>query len=112
MISLLFQVSFCVFWENYRAVFVVKSAPFGFSLLEVLTSSLSRGAAVGEPINHEAWEWLHRVVGDSRCTLVDTWWQTGEHVPGGGAGSTERQLNGRLVCGERKLGAAAAALQL
>ncbi|XP_059979066.1 acetyl-coenzyme A synthetase 2-like, mitochondrial isoform X5 [Lagenorhynchus albirostris] len=31
---------------------------------------------VGEPINHEAWEWLHRVVGDSRCTLVDTWWQT------------------------------------
>ncbi|XP_073860721.1 acetyl-coenzyme A synthetase 2-like, mitochondrial isoform X3 [Macaca fascicularis] len=31
---------------------------------------------VGEPINCEAWEWLHRVVGDSRCTLVDTWWQT------------------------------------
>jgi acyl-coenzyme A synthetase/AMP-(fatty) acid ligase len=37
--------------------------------------------SVGEPINHEAWEWLHRVVGDSRCTLVDTWWQTGERVP-------------------------------
>ena len=35
MISLLFQVSFCVFWENYRAVFVMKSAPFGFSLFEV-----------------------------------------------------------------------------
>ncbi|XP_014713456.1 acetyl-coenzyme A synthetase 2-like, mitochondrial isoform X2 [Equus asinus] len=32
--------------------------------------------AVGEPINLEAWEWLHKVVGDSRCTLVDTWWQT------------------------------------
>ncbi|XP_021556418.1 acetyl-coenzyme A synthetase 2-like, mitochondrial isoform X2 [Neomonachus schauinslandi] len=32
--------------------------------------------AVGEPINFEAWEWLHKVVGDSRCTLVDTWWQT------------------------------------
>lgn len=34
--------------------------------------------SVGEPINHEAWDWLHKVVGDSRCTLVDTWWQTGE----------------------------------
>ncbi|XP_044909885.1 acetyl-coenzyme A synthetase 2-like, mitochondrial isoform X2 [Felis catus] len=32
--------------------------------------------AVGEPINYEAWEWLHKVVGDCRCTLVDTWWQT------------------------------------
>nr|XP_025034129.1 acetyl-coenzyme A synthetase 2-like, mitochondrial isoform X2 [Pelodiscus sinensis] len=31
---------------------------------------------VGEPINHEAWQWFYRVVGDSRCTLVDTWWQT------------------------------------
>ncbi|XP_027709688.1 acetyl-coenzyme A synthetase 2-like, mitochondrial isoform X2 [Vombatus ursinus] len=32
--------------------------------------------AVGEPINQEAWEWLYKVVGDSRCTVVDTWWQT------------------------------------
>ncbi|XP_026973918.1 acetyl-coenzyme A synthetase 2-like, mitochondrial isoform X1 [Sagmatias obliquidens] len=40
-------------------------------------SSLRTLGSVGEPINHEAWEWLHRVVGDSRCTLVDTWWQTG-----------------------------------
>ncbi|XP_033696928.1 acetyl-coenzyme A synthetase 2-like, mitochondrial isoform X1 [Delphinus delphis] len=39
-------------------------------------SSLRTLGSVGEPINHEAWEWLHRVVGDSRCTLVDTWWQT------------------------------------
>ncbi|TRZ00203.1 hypothetical protein DNTS_034628 [Danionella cerebrum] len=31
---------------------------------------------VGEPINHEAWEWFHNVVGDKRCPLVDTWWQT------------------------------------
>ena len=31
---------------------------------------------VGEPINPEAWEWYHRVVGDSRCPIVDTWWQT------------------------------------
>jgi acetyl-CoA synthetase len=31
---------------------------------------------VGEPINPEAWEWYHRVVGDGRCPIVDTWWQT------------------------------------
>ena len=31
---------------------------------------------VGEPINPEAWEWYHRVVGDGRCPVVDTWWQT------------------------------------
>ncbi|XP_005072607.1 acetyl-coenzyme A synthetase 2-like, mitochondrial [Mesocricetus auratus] len=39
-------------------------------------SSLRTLGSVGEPINHEAWEWLHNVVGDGRCTLVDTWWQT------------------------------------
>ena len=32
--------------------------------------------SVGEPINPEAWEWYHRVVGDKRCPIVDTWWQT------------------------------------
>jgi acetyl-CoA synthetase len=32
--------------------------------------------SVGEPINPEAWEWYYRVVGDSRCPVVDTWWQT------------------------------------
>ena len=32
--------------------------------------------SVGEPINPEAWEWYHKVVGDSRCPIVDTWWQT------------------------------------
>jgi acetyl-CoA synthetase len=31
---------------------------------------------VGEPINPDAWEWYHRVVGNSRCPVVDTWWQT------------------------------------
>jgi acetyl-CoA synthetase len=31
---------------------------------------------VGEPINPEAWEWYHRVVGERRCPIVDTWWQT------------------------------------
>ncbi|CAL8258808.1 unnamed protein product [Lota lota] len=39
-------------------------------------SSLRTLGSVGEPINHEAWDWFHRVVGESRCPLVDTWWQT------------------------------------
>ena len=32
--------------------------------------------SVGEPINPEAWRWYHEVVGDGRCPIVDTWWQT------------------------------------
>ncbi len=39
-------------------------------------SSLRLLGSVGEPINPEAWLWYHRVVGDSRCPIVDTWWQT------------------------------------
>nr|WP_294848144.1 acetate--CoA ligase [uncultured Sphingomonas sp.] len=39
-------------------------------------SSLKLLGTVGEPINPEAWEWYHRVVGDRRCPIVDTWWQT------------------------------------
>ena len=38
--------------------------------------SLRLLGSVGEPINPEAWEWYHKVVGDSRCPIVDTWWQT------------------------------------
>ncbi len=38
--------------------------------------SLKLLGSVGEPINPEAWEWYYRVVGDSRCPIVDTWWQT------------------------------------
>ena len=38
--------------------------------------SLRLLGTVGEPINPEAWEWYHRVVGDERCPIVDTWWQT------------------------------------
>jgi len=38
--------------------------------------SLHLLGSVGEPINPEAWEWYHRVVGDGRCPIVDTWWQT------------------------------------
>jgi acetyl-CoA synthetase len=38
--------------------------------------SLRLLGSVGEPINPEAWEWFHRVVGEHRCPIVDTWWQT------------------------------------
>jgi len=39
-------------------------------------SSLKLLGSVGEPINPEAWEWYHKIVGESRCPIVDTWWQT------------------------------------
>ena len=38
--------------------------------------SLRLLGSVGEPINPEAWEWYYHVVGDNRCPIVDTWWQT------------------------------------
>ena len=45
-------------------------------------SSLKLLGTVGEPINPEAWDWYRRVVGESRCPIVDTWWQTetGAHM--------------------------------
>jgi acetyl-CoA synthetase len=45
-------------------------------------ASLRLLGSVGEPINPEAWEWYYEVVGDSRCPIVDTWWQTetGAHM--------------------------------
>jgi len=39
-------------------------------------ASLRLLGSVGEPINPEAWEWYHRIVGEGRCPIVDTWWQT------------------------------------
>ncbi|MEE9421514.1 MAG: acetate--CoA ligase [Gammaproteobacteria bacterium] len=44
--------------------------------------SLRLLGTVGEPINPEAWDWYYRVVGDKRCPIVDTWWQTetGAHM--------------------------------
>ena len=39
-------------------------------------SSLRLLGSVGEPINPEAWDWYHRVIGGRRCPIVDTWWQT------------------------------------
>jgi acetyl-CoA synthetase len=45
-------------------------------------SSLKLLGTVGEPINPEAWDWYYRVVGESKCPIVDTWWQTetGAHM--------------------------------
>ena len=45
-------------------------------------SSLKLLGTVGEPINPEVWEWYYQVVGQSRCPIVDTWWQTetGAHM--------------------------------
>ncbi|XP_074805943.1 acetyl-coenzyme A synthetase 2-like, mitochondrial isoform X2 [Natator depressus] len=62
-------------------------------------SSLKTLGSVGEPINHEAWHWFHNVVGDSRCTLVDTWWQTGYYFTGDGAYRSSEgyyQITGRM----------------
>jgi acetyl-CoA synthetase len=39
-------------------------------------ASLRVLGTVGEPINHEAWMWYHDIIGDGRCPIVDTWWQT------------------------------------
>ncbi|RMG82372.1 MAG: acetate--CoA ligase, partial [Bacteroidetes bacterium] len=43
--------------------------PYKLTSLKVLGS-------VGEPINHEAWEWFHKHIGKEKCPIVDTWWQT------------------------------------
>ncbi|HVF35820.1 MAG TPA: AMP-binding protein, partial [Candidatus Saccharimonadia bacterium] len=45
-------------------------------VLETSRRSLRLLGTVGEPINPEAWSWYHRVVGEDRCPIVDTWWQT------------------------------------
>ena len=75
------------FWEvvDKHAVNIFYTAPTAIRALmgagEDLVKTTSRKSlrllgSVGEPINPEAWEWYHRVVGDSRCPIVDTWWQT------------------------------------
>ncbi len=69
-------------------------------------SSLRLLGTVGEPINPEAWMWYHKVVGQERCPIVDTWWQTetGAHMiaplPGAIAtkpGSCTRPLPGIMM---------------
>lgn len=41
-------------------------------------SSLRVLGCVGEPLNTEAWHWYNDLVGEKRCDVIDTWWQTGE----------------------------------
>ena len=75
------------FWEvcDKHKVNIFYTAPTAIRALmgagdEPVTStsraSLRLLGTVGEPINPEAWEWYFKVVGDSRCPIVDTWWQT------------------------------------
>ncbi len=75
------------FWDvvDRHQVSIFYTAPTAIRALmregEAHVTSRSRKSlrllgSVGEPINPEAWLWYHRVVGDSRCPIVDTWWQT------------------------------------
>ena len=78
---------FSRFWEviDKHQVTVFYTAPTALRALmkegEAPVKKFSRKSlrllgSVGEPINPEAWNWYHRVVGDERCPIVDTWWQT------------------------------------
>jgi len=75
------------FWKNCAShgVSVFYTAPTAIRALMKLGEELPRKhdlsrlrllGSVGEPINPEAWIWYHRVIGASRCPIVDTWWQT------------------------------------
>ncbi|MES2905914.1 MAG: acetate--CoA ligase [Pseudomonadota bacterium] len=55
-----------------RALMALGDAP----VKKTSRASLKLLGTVGEPINPEAWEWYYHVVGDARCPVVDTWWQT------------------------------------
>jgi acetyl-CoA synthetase len=75
------------FWQvvDKHNVTIFYTAPTAIRSLmregEALVKTTSRKSlrllgSVGEPINPEAWNWYHKVVGDERCPIVDTWWQT------------------------------------
>jgi acetyl-CoA synthetase len=75
------------FWEvvDKHKVSIFYTAPTAIRALmrdgEAAVKKTSRASlrllgTVGEPINPEAWNWYHTVVGDGRCPIVDTWWQT------------------------------------
>src|SRR5271154_1496420 len=79
------------FWEviDKHSVNIFYTAPTAIRALmregdapvkKTARSSLRLLGSVGEPINPEAWLWYYRIVGDNRCPIVDTWWQT---EPGG-----------------------------
>jgi acetyl-CoA synthetase len=75
------------FWEvcDKHAVNICYTAPTAIRALmregdepvkQTSRQSLRILGSVGEPINPEAWEWYYHVVGEGRCPIVDTWWQT------------------------------------
>jgi acetyl-CoA synthetase len=75
------------FWEvcDKHQVNIIYTAPTAIRALmqggdgpvkKTSRNSLRLLGSVGEPINPEAWEWYYHVVGDGRCPIVDTWWQT------------------------------------
>ena len=64
-----------IFYTAPTAIRALMGAGEGF-VKRTSRKSLKLLGSVGEPINPEAWEWYHRVVGDHRCPIVDTWWQT------------------------------------
>jgi acetyl-CoA synthetase len=64
-----------IFYTAPTAIRALMSAGEG-PVKKTSRRSLRLLGTVGEPINPEAWEWYHRVVGDGRCPIVDTWWQT------------------------------------
>ena len=75
------------FWQviDKHRVNLFFTAPTAIRALQALGDDVVRQhsrlslrllGSVGEPINPEAWEWYHKVVGDGRCPIVDTWWQT------------------------------------
>jgi acetyl-CoA synthetase len=75
------------FWHNCQkhGVTILYTAPTAIRALMKLGDDIPRGydltklrllGSVGEPINPEAWIWYHTVIGQGRCPIVDTWWQT------------------------------------
>ena len=75
------------FWDviDKWKVSIIYTAPTAIRSLMGFGDELVKGASraslrllgsVGEPINPESWEWYYHVVGDGRCPIVDTWWQT------------------------------------
>ncbi|MDB5551512.1 MAG: acsA [Rhizobium sp.] len=64
-----------IFYTAPTAIRALMGAGDGF-VKRSSRSSLRLLGSVGEPINPEAWEWYYHVVGDDRCPVVDTWWQT------------------------------------
>src|SRR6185437_7772326 len=75
------------FWEvcDKHKINIIYTAPTAIRALmqggdapvkKTSRKSLRLLGSVGEPINPEAWEWYYHVIGDARCPIVDTWWQT------------------------------------